>query len=521
MRYTNSVNARAAARAGLSAKPQPLPRDRPRPVPGQPRRKPGRPVPHRPRRPPAPAQRPAPATTPKPPAPGKPLPVIQKPSFPWKAPFGGFAGAFGLGWAAGSWLGSQTWFDPETNPNQTPQSVGGKGWYCQINNTVNVCVAGFAPAGWRMYGVGNPRYWHSASWDPWGQLGRVPGYHPSGVGPTGTYWTILNNQAAGGGPGPGQVPGPGDLDYGIFLGGYLFGTNWRLDNVAGFDRPAGGATEAPTAQIRSTLQDGTVFYTDPVRIPGKFHASPLPATDQVPWQFGAYPHYTPIAPMPHATPQAPPLIRPHPEPWSPYMPDVGPRPEPNPQPNPWTPPGVDPVRPPVPEIPVPPDLPVITPELDWRPAPMVPGVSYDLNAGTRPLPRLRPRARPARKNVKESKVRMNSTLGFIWSTFSPITETVDLINVLYENLPWKFKVQQYKARGRQPNPIEKVKIIYENINDIDVPGALRDYLEEQIEDMIVSLGSGKVKKANQKDNRPIGYEAGGGLTGGGPFVSIS
>lgn len=137
---------------------------------------------------------------------------------------------------------------------------------------------------------------------------------------------------------------------------------------------------------------------------------------------------------------------------------------------------------------------------------------------------------------------------FIWNSFSPITETVDFINVLYECLPFQVKQNEYfkrgpqwnkdrnrwrerttadgvnhirvKRGGRQPNPKEKMEILYRNINKLDVGCAMRGYIEEQITDMMYSIGGKQMAKANRQLNRPIGFEAGGGLNGFRPFIQV-
>lgn len=204
-----------------------------------------------------------------------------------------------------------------------------------------------------------------------------------------------------------------------------------------------------------------------------------------------------------------------PKPISPEAPDVGPKPSTDPggwpgMPDSW----------PTPE-PVPKVIPEVFPEFNWEPlkdwetVTMTPGLTtvHARNPATRPV------RRPP-KGTKEMKVRMNPVLAFIWKTFSPITETIDFINVMYECIPWKTKVAEYTSRGRQPNPAEKLQIIYRNINSIDAGCVVVNHIKEQLEDQLYALGGKHIAKANVKDNRPIGYEAGGGLSSNRPFVTV-
>lgn len=510
--YPNSIVRGVAG--PLSSPTSPIPRAKP-----VPRRTPGRPTPHHPRRPPAPGPRPAP----KAPRVARPaalpavrsLPIISRPSFPSLAGKLGVLGAFSIGWTIGEWAANHQWFDPTL----TPQAQGGSSWYSYTSNGVPTRLARFIPAGsgWSEYAIGQPRYWSvPGGWNPIGRVVRTPGYPGKNNTPGPGSWVyVLNAQAVGGGPGDVGLPVPvGATDMGYFLGGWETGaSNWRVDHIASWGRtlPYVAGDPVPAIVIEATF-GSTKSYFPKGQISLRSNPSlqsPLVHPLEIPWQYGAFPDAMPIHFVPAATPQAPPLIRPRLDPWSPQAPDVGPRLDPN----------EHEVR--EPEIvPVPPELPLLLPELRFQPAYVPTHTVYQ-----RGLPRVevRPRQLPrrARRGEKEAKMRMNPLARFLWNSFSPITETIDLVEVMYECLPKKTKVAGFQARGKQPRPDEKALIVYQNINALDLSCAVTNFIKEQAEDMIYALGSGKLKEANQKDLRPIGYEAGGGLTGGGPFVGIS
>lgn len=242
----------------------------------------------------------------------------------------------------------------------------------------------------------------------------------------------------------------------------------------------------------------------------------LPDEVPRPWTETVWPGLSPILPRPDANPTPRPISRPIPyvPTISPEMPQHGPAPTPAPAPAPIPGPVV---LPEIPEIAWPnPGTPT---ETIIAPRPGVAGQpAYWPNVS--PKPQNNPARRPP-KGTKERKIRMNRTLGIIWASFSHITEGTDYINAVYEALPWRLKVREYQTRGRQPNPAEKLRIIYENINDVDIVKATQNFTKNYLEDMIYALGGKQAAEAARNDNRPIGYEAGGGLTGGGGPLEFS
>lgn len=494
MGYPNSITRGLAA--PLSPVPS-VPKPRPDPTPSRPRRKPGRPAPERPRRPPAPAPRPSPQrpspTVPKPlppipaepdynPAnPGKPgRKPDADPGLPYgrkKPPFGRprlpgvlrrFGPAAALAAAAGDFffqeprliLGPDA--DEWDDVYQGCMRAGGMAPY--VLTYQNVCLTrqyiSEPPIG--VMGGDGPHlvYWPGTNIFAW--LWR-------------RYYSILGNV---------EEPVEGTFTADFEFAAYK---EWRTNATPGDWNPP-VPDNPPLAHVVVT----------PVL--------PLPLPTLRPWQQSHYPHLLPVN-APDAVPQSPPVTNPiqRPEPWSPEAPDVGPRPQPKPQPEPVV-------------EPVPVEIPTVVPEIDWLPNPIVNGHVFQKGL---PRPLARPhRARKPPKGTKERKARLSPWLRYLWNSFSPITEAIDLIDVMYECLPKDIKISAYKSRGRQPNPKERLELIYQHINDLDVACALLGFVENQIEDMLYSIGSGQIAEANRKDNRPIGYEAGGGLNGNRPYVGI-
>lgn len=486
MRYPNSVtSARGAARPSPSPS-KPVPRPRPQPTPHRPRRPPGRPQPHRPRRPPGPSPlRPPPPVRPHPGKPGRfpdrtpKLPYLNKPPrLPpiWKrlpligAGIGLWYTATKPGdpWEPGDTYGPWILWNHCIPPvaDSTPQLVAHR-MFGQNGADINACY------------VNQAGFWDGVTVNP------------------GPPW----NEAT-----PGSTARTRNRIVIQFVGSI---NNFaRVHSVFTWYRrhtnPEGGIPGI----------DGPPYFTGPDslypqpghwKVPPSQAPAPLPDDVPSPWYLPFFPPWTPPGQVPN-NPDPPPVLWPptRPEPWSPESPDVGPRPDPRPKPEPK----------PDPDIPVPPDLPDVIPEVVWTSAPFSPGLIQGRGA---PRPLNRPQEKRVRRpprGTKERKVRMSPLMSFLWNSFNPVTEGIDMVNFMYECLPWKLKVDEYKSRGKQPNPADKAQIIYQNINALDVGCAITSYLEEQIEDMLYAIGSQKLGEAAKKDLRPIGYEAGGGLTGG-------
>lgn len=486
--YPNSINQVAGGEARLSALPKPVPRPAPRPLPpARPRRPPGppkRPTPRRPPgpgvypgKPPAPNPRPGPALPKQPYDPGhvgKPgrlpevTPGVKVPPRKWGQNLKRIAGRFwwiGAGMAANEWLSQPA---PGMFPVVPPPT---EGW-----SKTTSCLSDRDGSGY-----GTSSIYCGPQDTPTSGVGVVREVEENlgwGRRYTATYET--------------WIPHPTDP------GKIYFMSQWRYRAV--WQNSGGGF-----------WQNGKAYPPNwwPSMPKGKLGIVPSGA----PTHPAEIPNWNPINPGPGGWPLSPPITVPiqRPHPWSPESPDVGPRPDGSPNVNPE--PVVEPGPRPEPE-PLPDPFPEVTVNPDANPT-HLPQVSFKPRgrAETSTRPRSEKVRRPPR-GTKERKVRANRLFSFLWNSISPITEGIDFINVMYECLPWKLKVRMYQERGRQPNPAEKVQIIYSNINDLDVGCALTNFIKEQIEDMIWSIGSQQIKKANQKDNRPIGYEAGGGISGG-------
>lgn len=284
---------------------------------------------------------------------------------------------------------------------------------------------------------------------------------------------------------------------------------WRMhefENASPF--PYGGWT-GPSPLLPQPAHD---------KVPASQKPVPLPEPENAPWLGGYYPDVYPPGTVPFETAPPPIWHRPErPTPWSPQAPDVGyeTQPQTNPAPAPLPGPGTF-----TPVLPVPPELEEAFPDIAWEPAPVTGTTTISTNGAVRRDPPVNPPVTAAGAGEKQTKVRLGGVMGFLYHALSPITEGVDAIEVVYECLPKSSKIDAYKKRGRQPNPAEKLEIIYSNINNLNAGCVVTGLIENQLEDMLYALGGQQLAAANRKDNRPIGYSAGGGLTGGGEYVGI-
>lgn len=500
--YPRSIEGKRAVAALSQPGGRPSPTRPPPSAPTGPRRKPGRPAPARPRRPPQPGwrPRPQPAVVPKLPQ-AKPLPVIRRPRFPSLNPY---VAAFGVGWAIGEWLGDMF---PE-KPAEPEQWTVGAGWHL-----THVCDPFVEPVGWTQCS-GPFAVQNGAPSNSWGGPGSPPQIYCLGLqsgwgcGSANLPWTPPNR----------------------FVN--------RVSILQTYTRNSDGLARSWfLRQYRKSPPNAgqpSIDYEPPkpaVPRPAPANASaPGVAPAPKPWQASFNPLANPINVQPDLSPSAPPLGYPHSNPWdlpeywqggnyAPVplpMPGVVPAPGAQPWPGEWVNPSQPWLPNPLPpEVPTPVPLPTHAPNLSTVGKVDVSGVN-----SVRNLPRVAASAVPARPSRgKEVKTRLGPVASFLWSTFSPITETGDFIDILYENLPKDLKVDLYQQNGRQPNLREKLEAIYENINDLDVPNALRDSIVESINDQIAALGSGAAAEYSSKRPQPWGVET-GPWNDGGPMVTI-
>lgn len=536
MGYPNSI---ARGQVVPLSPPKPAPKPRPQPTPDRPRRKPGRPTPERPRRPPAPAPRPAPS----PPSPAAPPgPVRPNPRLPGRFPDRTPALPYGKPYVPIK----KTPVPLRKLPHFPKVRIPGGGWLGVLGAALPYFWPGDEPdANFQVHGsvveVSRCDH-HSHPGFPWESTGYQ--FAVGNFSDGGFPGNACIQEQAGYGPGSPVAQTP---DYWEFNNSCLTYDGMFL---ATYYNPQTNAHRG--WHLRSYQRIGNcVSPGGGVRVDGDGDSPPVryaPAPAPGPWQAPFVPWVT----KPDAVPEwhAPqPVKNPakRPEPVTPEMPDVGPRPDPNADPGGW--PGMPDSWPQPQPQPVPEGLPEIIPEIDWKPNP-VPGeltwTNGQPSANNSPQARQRPR-RPPPKGTKEMKVRMHPMLGFLWNNISPVTEAIDFIEVMYECLPKNLKRQEYwkrgpqwnkdrfkggeatfnaaanrfdrvKRGGRQPNPLEKMELIYQHINKIDAGCVVTNYIKEQLEDMLYALGGKETAKASRKDNRPIGYTAGGGLGGWRPHI---
>lgn len=470
--YPNSVNRRAAGTARPSGRPSsPVPRRAPAPYP---RRPPGRPKPQAPRRPATPNWRPVPKIQPPRVVPPRPIvpriPAVSPGVILAAARFIPYVGAFALGFAVAYWF------------------------FSRPMRTVTDPMGELEPHGWEEWGWGVDAG-YSLPWTFQGVQKNLNIRPPVSNTQPKPVRVDANGRLTW--PSPIIPPGIDHISYwSIWHGGGVARYGYHLRSLK---RPVGN-TDAPP----EWLPQGT-------QIAGPLQAI-QPAPTPLPWVFGYVPELMPILPGPNYIPEAPPIGRPvpRPVPETPQMPDVGPRPAPAPAPAPA--PG---------SVPRPPELPELIPELVFPPvAPPYGRAILSPRGMVRQQPRAQHKYARAPKGTKEMKARVGRVVGFIWGALGQVTEYIDTVDVIYEALPKRFKREKYKELGRQPTPFEKAILIYENFDDLDIEKAVNGYIKQQISDALYALGSDRIAEANRQNNRPIGYEAGGSLTGGGERVDL-
>lgn len=197
------------------------------------------------------------------------------------------------------------------------------------------------------------------------------------------------------------------------------------------------------------------------------------------------PIFTPIgAPAFAANPGPVAWAPPRLDPPTPEWPEVGPRPQP--RPDPW--PSRDAAQ-----------------EGSFRPG----AVEISPHAPPRPVSPLGPR--PPGPRTKERKAGLPPWAAAVWHGLGPITETVDIIDAVYEALDKQTKRDAYKRLGRQPTPQERLEIIYRNIHKLNMGDVVKNIVENQAEDFVFGKFGKALGQASANSGRPIGYGAGPAL----------
>lgn len=458
MRYPNSITARATVRPRPSGPSEPV---RPLPLP-RPRRKPGRPQPHHPRRPAPP--RTYPAGSPKGPTPPPQKRTRQS------LPFGSWLNTYARHLRLGVFSGAiETLMQFRTSGASSP------GWnrVATCRNDYDIKSGHLSTLYCGPYGV------PAQVFDKESVPTKV--HHQGLSGVTLVRYTeyILDAYRLNVDPGS---PGPDRFSF--------------RENVT--TTPVNSSHPAWSSYgeaMNTTDPDGTVHIASSTP---HWYRPPRSVAALVPLGSAVGPQWLPmVLPGLYAPGQSPgipapkPLNVPRPEPWSPESPAVGPRPEARP-----------------------------------RPVVSVPGASpgsaFDVTPGRNPRPLAPPSgvAKPPPKGTKEGKVRMSPMLAGIWHGIGGFTEVLDLDKILYEALPRWLKAKIYRELGRQPRALERLLYVYRHMNDLDLPKVFHEVIKNEIEDRMYAAGSRQMREANRRANRPIGYEAGGSLTGGGEYINV-
>lgn len=143
----------------------------------------------------------------------------------------------------------------------------------------------------------------------------------------------------------------------------------------------------------------------------------------------------------------------------------------------------------------------------------VPDVVMEVGPGgrrARSRTRLAERA-PPREKEKERKVKSNvhprSLIGLLYGA---VTEGIELIDALYDAIPSNLRYRDWVRKGKPQHglsPDEKLQLIYDNADKIDVAAVIQKLVENYLEDFAIGKWSQGQTKALQKNPfwiRPVG-----------------
>lgn len=245
---------------------------------------------------------------------------------------------------------------------------------------------------------------------------------------------------------------------------------WYPTNPQAF--PKWWASPSPTWEVP------VVF---PIRHPW---ATPTPVVPII--IFPGLPGYNGGVPMP--VPVPPPGVLPTPQPGPSPVPVPSPAPLPVPEPVPWPRPSPSPQ-------PVP------------RPAPG-PGPSPGPRPGSgpveapvgaiRPLPRVGTVHRPPGPRVKERKGKVSQAVYVAMETLGALSEIGDFIDAFYKALPASIRRGVRDDLGRSPNFADKLRVMWEHYDQIDMTQGVKNFIKAQVEDLLTGIASQPFDKALQK-----------------------
>lgn len=197
-----------------------------------------------------------------------------------------------------------------------------------------------------------------------------------------------------------------------------------------------------------------------------------------------------------------------------------PSPAPAPQFWPYAPPGEgqpNPAPVPIPLVPYLPQAPIMPegPERGYEypnvpygePRPNNPRAPrHQVFPRNRPLPHGPAAPRKPEPKEKERKVHINNIGGSVGQAFraviNAVTETRDAVNAIYNALPRRYRPHRFVS------PQEKAWLIYKHANELDVPLAIQNLIEENLKDQFWGrIGKG-VGRASRLRGGPIGYQTG-------------
>lgn len=92
---------------------------------------------------------------------------------------------------------------------------------------------------------------------------------------------------------------------------------------------------------------------------------------------------------------------------------------------------------------------------------------------------------PPRRGERERKVRTNLPAGLVNSALNAVTEGADLIDAVYQALPEKLrKREQAKRHGKDPKIGDKLWLLWNNYDKVDIEQAAFNVVKEGIEDAV-------------------------------------
>lgn len=115
---------------------------------------------------------------------------------------------------------------------------------------------------------------------------------------------------------------------------------------------------------------------------------------------------------------------------------------------------------------------------------------------------------PGRRTKERKLIPRGAVFGFLWDAFNATTEGMDFVDALYWALPEKVRLKAFRDGKGFVGPVEKLKLLYRHIGEIDVFRAVWNVLVANGLDVVAALPARAEKKLRRRLYNQTGLDYG-------------